>query len=53
MRHGQDTLGNGFVRGRVPTEAESTIHHRCNLVNELVEAQQHNAVKRALARWLL
>src|SRR5205814_5902715 len=50
--HGQDAPGHGLVRGRVPTETAGAIHTAANLVNELVEARQQNAVKRVLVRWL-
>src|SRR5438309_5096069 len=48
----QDAPGHGLVRGRVPTETAGAIHTAANLVNELVEARQQNAVKRVLVRWL-
>jgi len=36
----------------LPPETAGAFHHRANLVNELVEAQQQGGVRRVLARWM-
>jgi DNA replication protein DnaC len=49
---GKTHLATGLCLAACRQKRRARFTTAANLVNELVEARQHNAVKRVLARWL-
>ena len=49
---GKTHSGHGPVRGRVPAETASALHHRRQPGQRTGRSPQHNGVRRVLARWL-
>jgi hypothetical protein len=52
MWHGQDTLGHGIVRGRLPPETAGAFHHRRQPGERAGRSPTTGGVRRVLARWM-